>query len=328
MFGHDGILIEPGGASESGAGVERLGAAAVEPRGVVAVEPGPTGAAKAERTGPVEVERPGAAVAAAGLHFDHTSILKTIARRFMSEEPPYMGARYAAAKDLSAVIGGEPRQTQFLPFIRYNLRFVASAMMLAVQNADRAPGTPLGKSPADGTLTQDFSFEDAGGGPRVHPQPPRQPVRHGRQPRQSPGRRVRPDQRRARRRRPVDVVAPAGDVVTGAGNEAAGAGSVLPGLVLDVKYPAVSGAIKVEAGTPRPEYQRWRFAPGVSALDRNRFTISSEAFAGKVLQPANPAQAESMIVLGDAGGTMGPQVGAKAWSVSSPLIDDEPVSAQ
>ena len=38
------------------------------------------------------------------LHFDHTSILKTIARRFMSNNPPYMGARYAAAHDLSEIL--------------------------------------------------------------------------------------------------------------------------------------------------------------------------------------------------------------------------------
>jgi len=45
------------------------------------------------------------------LHFDHTSILKTIARRFMSNNPPFMGARYAAAKDLSSVLGNALRQT-------------------------------------------------------------------------------------------------------------------------------------------------------------------------------------------------------------------------
>jgi phospholipase C len=36
--------------------------------------------------------------------FDHTSIAKTIARRFMSAKPPDMGARMAAANDLSAVM--------------------------------------------------------------------------------------------------------------------------------------------------------------------------------------------------------------------------------
>jgi phospholipase C len=36
--------------------------------------------------------------------FDHTSIAKTIARRFMSAHPPDMGARVAAASDLSQVL--------------------------------------------------------------------------------------------------------------------------------------------------------------------------------------------------------------------------------
>jgi len=39
-----------------------------------------------------------------------------------------MGARYAAANDLSSVIGTEPRPSQFLPFIPYN--FVYGAMKL------------------------------------------------------------------------------------------------------------------------------------------------------------------------------------------------------
>jgi hypothetical protein len=36
--------------------------------------------------------------------FDHTSIAKTVARRFMSAHPPDMGARMAAANDLSQVL--------------------------------------------------------------------------------------------------------------------------------------------------------------------------------------------------------------------------------
>ena len=83
------------------------------------------------------------------LHFDHTSILKTIARRFLSENPPYMGARFAAAHDLSEVIGNELRQPQFLPFIRYRLQFVRSQMLLAVSQANRAPGAELVQSSKD-----------------------------------------------------------------------------------------------------------------------------------------------------------------------------------
>lgn len=42
--------------------------------------------------------------------FDHTSIAKTIARRFMSASPPDMGERVAAANDLSMVLRTTPRQ--------------------------------------------------------------------------------------------------------------------------------------------------------------------------------------------------------------------------
>ncbi len=42
--------------------------------------------------------------------FDHTSIAKTIARRFMSASPPDMGERVAAAHDLSMVLRTTPRQ--------------------------------------------------------------------------------------------------------------------------------------------------------------------------------------------------------------------------
>ncbi len=42
--------------------------------------------------------------------FDHTSIAKTIARRFMSANPPDMGERMAAANDLSMVLRSTPRQ--------------------------------------------------------------------------------------------------------------------------------------------------------------------------------------------------------------------------
>src|SRR6266481_948531 len=41
--------------------------------------------------------------------FDHTSIAKTIARRFMSANPPDMGERMAAANDLSMVLRSTPR---------------------------------------------------------------------------------------------------------------------------------------------------------------------------------------------------------------------------
>jgi phospholipase C len=45
--------------------------------------------------------------------FDHTSILKTIARRFLSARPPDLGERMAAANDLSMVL----RSRRFLFFM-------------------------------------------------------------------------------------------------------------------------------------------------------------------------------------------------------------------
>jgi hypothetical protein len=95
-------------------------------------------------------------------HFDHTSILKTIARRFMSRNPPYMSARYAEANDLSSVIGNELRPSQFLPFIPYNFVYAVSQKRLDVQGAGVTPGTILWQYNPNDTIAQQFSFEDAG----------------------------------------------------------------------------------------------------------------------------------------------------------------------
>ena len=98
------------------------------------------------------------------LIFDHTSILKTIARRFLSAAPPFMGARYAAASDLSTVMLAAPRQPHFRPFIPYELQFAASHLMLDVQFGNLAPGTALVQSEKTGGVGQGFCFEDAGHG--------------------------------------------------------------------------------------------------------------------------------------------------------------------
>ncbi len=47
---------------------------------------------------------------ASNVVFDHTSIAKTIARRFMSNDPPDLGARVTAANDLSMILRATPRQ--------------------------------------------------------------------------------------------------------------------------------------------------------------------------------------------------------------------------
>jgi hypothetical protein len=90
--------------------------------------------------------------------------LKTIARRFMSNNPPYMGARYARANDLSSVIGPRLHTSQFLPFIPYNLVYTASKKRLDVQGGSFVPGTILWQFDANDTVAQQFSFEDAGDG--------------------------------------------------------------------------------------------------------------------------------------------------------------------
>jgi phospholipase C len=98
------------------------------------------------------------------LHFDHTSILKTIARRFLSNNYPYLGARYAAARDLSEVLEGEIRPGQFRPFIPYTLVYGASKMCLDVQGGSMAVGDAVWQYTPNGTDAQHFRFEDAGDG--------------------------------------------------------------------------------------------------------------------------------------------------------------------
>jgi|GEM_PF-859681 len=103
------------------------------------------------------------------LYFDHTSILKTIARRFLSQHPPYMGARYAAAHDLSEVLSTEMEKStdQFLPFVPYTLDYENTKMNLNVTNGDRSLHVLLQTNPANALNipdSQKFRFEDAGDG--------------------------------------------------------------------------------------------------------------------------------------------------------------------
>jgi len=103
------------------------------------------------------------------LHFDHTSILKTIVRRFLSKNPPYMGARYAAAHDLSEVLSTEMEKStdQFLPFVPYTLSYENTKMNLNVPGGDRSLHILLNTSPANALNIPDFQkfkFEDAGDG--------------------------------------------------------------------------------------------------------------------------------------------------------------------
>jgi phospholipase C len=238
-----------------------------------------------------------------GLHFDHTSTLKTIARRFLWKNPPYMGARYAAANDLSAVISTQPRQPQFLPFIRYRLQYPGSGMMLEVQQANPAPGTILWQQPPsnDSDVAQDFSFEDAGDGfvyIRSHVS-----------------------------NLYITVKTPA-PVVTGGQMEAAGGGfsaaadQQAAGLIQDVKY--LPGHVVLPGGVPRPELQKWKLSPaGISIFDRDLYLISDQAHPDLFLQPADPSQSGSPTVLGVLSGAKGAHHAQQVWKVTSPLLDDQ-----
>jgi phospholipase C len=217
------------------------------------------------------------------LHFDHTSIIKTIARRFLSTAPPYLGARYAAASDLSAVMTDVLRQPQFLPFIRYNLQYAASQLLMDVQNASPAAGTPLWQFAANGTVAQDFSFEDAGDGL-------------------------------------VYIRSHVSNLYLTV-NEP---GSPPLGVIQDVKYPFGGGS----SGAHRQARQQWRLTnPSAAVQERHTFVIESHAFPGRVLQPAAPDQAQSLLVLAHVGGTTGIQARTHAWNVTSPLFSGQLTNA-
>ena len=99
-----------------------------------------------------------------GPYFDHTSILKTIARTFLSGKQPYMGRRYAEARDLSSVVGDTLHIGRFLPFVPHHLFYDATGMRLEVAGAATTPGVGVRQSgPAD-LVAQRFSIEDAGDG--------------------------------------------------------------------------------------------------------------------------------------------------------------------
>jgi hypothetical protein len=229
------------------------------------------------------------------LHFDHTSILKTIARRFLSADPPYLGARFAAAQDLSSVIGTQVRQPQFRPFIRYRLEFTGSAMMLDVQFANRAAGTMLWQFPPNGTVAQDFSFEDAGDGfvyIRSYVSNLYVTVRA-------------PDPVVTQNSSPAPVAA--------------------PGLIEDVKYEPSDVVLPEKS----PALQRWILtSASISVQERDLYIISNEAHQGLVLQPSHLTQAEAPVILDapESGTPIHPA--HNAWKVVSPLLNDQIVPNQ
>jgi Phosphoesterase family/Ricin-type beta-trefoil lectin domain-like len=283
-------------------------------------------------------------VATSGLHFDHTSILKTIARRFLNRDPPYLGARYAAAEDLSKVIGNELHESQFLPFIGYTIEFVGSQMVMDVQVGNPAPRTPIWQFEPNGTTAQNFAFEDAGNGfvyirsnvSNLYvtvdagqvggTMPTAEAAETTSAPAATPARTGRPG---VVVRGPLIAEAGVGAVATTGDTAPSPTVDMGPGLIQDVKYHSPGHVGTVVVGSANPEHQKWRLSPlGITFMERNLFVISNQAFPGKVLQPASPGETQSPIVLGDPGETVGIHARKNAWKVSTPLISDEPVLAQ
>jgi Ricin-type beta-trefoil lectin domain-like len=238
------------------------------------------------------------------LHFDHTSILRTIARRFLSADPPYLGARYAEANDLAAVVGTQLRQPQFLPFLRYNAQFRASQMTLGIKDANPAPGAPVWQLPTDGSAAQDFSFEDAGSGffyIRSH---------------------VSGLYLTVHAATPAEAAGDEPDAAAGAPGPIPVPQPIPPGVIQDVKFiPGTTSAAADPAGTvvPLPEVarQQWSLLRAGTGAGPDLFVVESRAAAGMVLQPADPAQPGPVVLRTVPLGT--PLV-TFAWKVTSPAL--------
>jgi len=230
----------------------------------------------------------------AGLYFDHTSILKTIARRFMSQKPPYMGARYAAAHDLSEVLSTEmqPNADQFLPFVPYTLEYENTNMNLDVRGADRSLFNLLQRTPATpGNLpdSQKFRFEDAGGGF-------------------------------------VYIRTFAGLFVTVLISDLH-INLIIDGTpayytVQNLKFPVGS------SGSKDPNLQKWKLVPGNSVTTLNTgFVVYSAAFPNLVLQPADPSTSATVldVVLSSPTPSENRLVKPNQWNITSPLIPQSAV---
>ena len=95
------------------------------------------------------------------LYFDHTSILKTIARRFMSRNPPYMGARYAAANDLTSILNPSIFKPLFLPFVKHKVAYNPNNMRLNIEGGT-ATSAVTARFDSNDSDAQRFSFEQFG----------------------------------------------------------------------------------------------------------------------------------------------------------------------
>ncbi len=236
-FGYDGPVVTPANP-------------------VVAAAPAPGAPSAGATSDPPAPHRSGYTGAAAAihlhpptgsLHFDHTSILKTIVRCFLPYDPaspvsatnpipPYLGDRYAAANDLSMIMTAAPHLPAFRPFIPYTFVYRATQKALEVPNGNPAPGALLWLNAPSldfSSEQQYFRLEDAGNGFWY-------------------------------------LRAPAGNLYLTADPNM--------NLIQDLRY----GAGDV-AGDPKT--QQWQFT--VSPVDPNAaFTITNAAYSTNTLQPA------------------------------------------
>ena len=237
------------------------------------------------------------------LHFDHTSILKTIARRFLSQNPPYMGARYAAAHDLSEVLSTEMEKStdQFLPFVPYTLDYENTKMNLDVHDGDRSLHALLQVSTADALNipdSQKFRFEDAGDGF-------------------------------------VYIRTFAGLFVTvlDSGMPVNHLADAVPVYQVEqnLKFPHVKQNLKFpfgSAGSQDPNLQKWKLVPGNNVLAFNTgFVVYSAAIPDLVLQVGNGAAGaiEPAVILSIPTPTRNSFAKPNQWNVTSPLIPNNVV---
>jgi len=245
-----------------------------------------------------ELARPG--IFNDNLHFDHTSILKTIARRFLSQNPPYMGARYAAAHDLSEVLSTEMEKTtgQFLPFVPYTLEYENTKMTLNVRNVDHLPNGDrslhvlLDTSPANAQNIPDwqqFKFEDAGDGF-------------------------------------VYIRTFAGLFVTvrSSGKPVHHLPNVVPVYQVEQNLKFAFGAV----GSQDPNLQKWKFVPGNNVVAFNTgFVVHSAAFPDLVLKVDSGSAGAAMtsVILSTPTPPANSFAKPNQWNVTSPLIPNNVV---
>jgi hypothetical protein len=228
------------------------------------------------------------------LFFDHTSILKTIARRFLSNNPPYMGARYAAAHDLSEVLTTELQQStdQFLPFVPYTLDYENTNMNLVVPGGDRSLHVLLQTSAAVASNIPDwqkFRFEDAGDG-LVY----------------------------------IRTFAGLFITVINSGKHIIAPIGAVPVYHVEqnLKFPVGS------TGSKDPNLQKWKLVPGNTVVAFNTgFVVYSAVFPNLVLQVANnpTAAGPPAVILSTPTPSNNPLVKPNQWNITSPLLPNSVV---